>query len=85
MRYLIITYVRKADGKIDEQMQVSKKVKPSDIQMANVILDFKEKKIEKCLIESQVIQSDWDKMVTYYRQIYPAIVERLENEAATEE
>jgi hypothetical protein len=84
MRYLIITYVRKPDGKIDEQVQVAKKVKDSDIQMANVIMDFKEKKLMKCLVESQVIQSDFDKMLAYYIQVYPAIIERLTNEANEE-
>lgn len=84
MRYLIITYIRKATGQIDEQCEVAKKIKERDLTTANVILDFKEKKIEKCLIEGQVIPMDWEKAYQYYKRAYPAIVERLEIEAEQE-
>lgn len=84
MRYLLVTYVRKGNGQIDEQVGVSKKVKPSDIQTCNIILDFKEKKVIKAVIESNNIDKDWDKLSTYYRQVYPSIIERLEAEAAQE-
>ena len=81
MRYLIITYVRKPNGQIDEQCEVANKVKERDITTANVILDFKDKKVDKCLIEGQVITMEWDKAYEYYKRVYPAIVERLEEEA----
>ena len=84
MRYFIITYVRKANGQIDEQAEVSKKVKERDITTANVILDFKDKKVDKCMIDGQVITMDWDKAYEYYKRAYPAIIERLEIEAAQE-
>ena len=47
MRYLLIQYVRKPGGQIDEQVTVSKRVKVSDIQMMNVIMDYGKKKIDK--------------------------------------
>lgn len=78
MRYLLITFFRKPGGQIDEQVTVSKRIKPSDTQMCNVILDFAEKKVTKSVIEGKVIDSDWDKMVEYYRKIYPNLVEQLE-------
>jgi regulator of sigma D len=81
MRYFIITYVRKANGQIDEQAAVAKKIKPRDVQTANVIMDFKYKKVEKLVIEGNVMERDWDKLYSYYKQIYPAIIERLEKEA----
>lgn len=84
MRYLIITYVRKANGQIDEQCEVAKKVKERDITTANVILDFKEQKVDKCMIEGQVITMDWEKAYEYYKRVYPSIVERLEQEASQE-
>ena len=84
MRYFIITYVRKPNGQIDEQAQVSKKVKPRDIQTANVIMDFKERKVDKLVIEGNVMERDWTKLYEYYKQIYPAIIERLEKEAEKE-
>ena len=84
MRYLLVTYVRKGNGQIDEQVGVSTKVKPSDIQTCNIIMDFKEKKVEKAIIESKSVERDWDKMYSYYKQIYPSVIERLEAEAAQE-
>jgi hypothetical protein len=41
MRYFLATYIRKPDGKIDEQVEISKNLKDSDIQTCNIILDFK--------------------------------------------
>jgi hypothetical protein len=84
MRYFIITYLRKPNGQIDEQCEVTKKVKERDLTTANVILDFKEKKVEKCMIEGQVITMDWDNAYEYYKRVYPAIIERLEIEAEQE-
>ena len=81
MRYLLITFLRKPNGQIDEQVAVAKRVKVSDIQMCNVILDYAKKKIEKCVIEGKVVDSDWDKMNEYYKRIYPSLVAQLEKEA----
>ena len=41
MRYLTMTYVTRANGKIDEVMAVTRNIKRSDLQTCNVILDFK--------------------------------------------
>jgi len=68
-------------GQIDEQVSVSKKVKPTDQQMCNVILDYADKKVVKCVIEGKVVETDWDKMHTYYQKIYPNLIEQLEKEA----
>jgi hypothetical protein len=78
MRYLIITYIRKPDGKIDEQVEITKNLKERDITTANIILDFKEKKVQKSVIQGQVIETDWDTIVTHYKQIYPDYIEELE-------
>jgi hypothetical protein len=81
MRYLLITFFRKPGGQIDEQVAVSKKVKQTDLQTCNVILDYGTKTITKCVIEGKTVESDWDKMNAYYKKIYPNLVEQLENEA----
>jgi hypothetical protein len=73
--------MRKPNGQIDEQVAVSKRVKTSDIQTCNVILDFVKKKIDKCVIEGKVVESDWEKMNEYYKRIYPSLVAQLEKEA----
>ena len=62
MRYLLITFMRKPGGQIDEQVTVSKRIKPSDLQTCNVILDYAKKKVEKCVIEGKVVDTDFDKM-----------------------
>lgn len=81
MRYLLITYIRKANGQIDEQVGVSRNLKTRDIQTCSVILDYVNKKVDKCVIEGKTMDRDWDKLHGYYKQIYPATIERLENEA----
>ena len=78
MRYLLIQYLRKPNGQIDEQVTVSKKIKTTDLQMCNVIMDYASKKIEKCIIEGKKVDADWDRMNDYYKNIYPALVEQLE-------
>jgi hypothetical protein len=80
MRYLILTYYRKANGQIDEQMAVTKRVKPNDIQTANVILDFKKLDVVKCSMGNIQVNRDWDHIVSYYYQHYANVIERLFNE-----
>lgn len=92
MRYLLITFIRRPPGKnnetlgqIDEQVTVSKKIRQSDLQLMNVILDYKLRKVEKCVIEGKVVDTDWDKMNDYYKQIYPNLIGQLEKDATPSE
>jgi len=78
VRYLLIVYVRKPNGQIDEQVSISKRVRPSDIQTCNVILDFTKKKIDKCVVEGKVVDTDWDRMIEYYKRVYPTLIDQLE-------
>jgi hypothetical protein len=84
MRYLIITYIKKADGSIDEQVQVSKNLKERDHQTANIILDFKEKKVEKAYIEGNTIPHEWVTIEEYYHQVYPDLIEDLRKQNISE-
>ena len=77
MRYLLLTYVTKPNGKIDEQMEVSRRVKTSDLQTANVILDFKKLEVVKASMGGTVVPRDWDRIVSYYHQHYATTIERL--------
>lgn len=81
MRYLLITFMRKPGGQIDEQVAVGKKVKPADLQTCNVIIDYADKKVLKCVIEGKVVDTDFDKMDAYYKQVYPNLIGQLEKEA----
>ena len=82
MRYLLISYLRKVNGQIDEMVNVSKRIRTSDMNNANVILDFAEKKIVKCLIEGKPHPTEFDKMRDYYNRVYPNLIEQLEREAS---
>ena len=84
MRYLMITFFRKPGGQIDEQVSVSKRIRPSDNQTCNVIIDYANKKVEKCVIEGQIVDTDFEKMNEYYKRIYPSLVAQLEKEANIE-
>lgn len=77
MRYLLLTYFRKADGKIDEQMELGRNLKPRDLQTANVILDFKKLEVVKCSMNGQTVPRDWDRIVSYYYQHYANVIDRL--------
>ena len=80
MRYLFLTYVTKPDGKIDEQMEVSRRIRQRDLQMVNVILDFKKLEVVKASMSGTVVPRDWDRILGYYYQHYANIIERLFNE-----
>jgi hypothetical protein len=80
MRYLVITYYKKANGQIDEAMAVSKNLKTRDIQTANVILDFKKLEVTKASMSGLDVVKDFDTIVAYYMQHYENIITRLFNE-----
>ena len=77
MRYLLLTYYRKPNGKIDEAMTITRNLKLQDRQTANVILDFKTLSVLKCSMDGVVVPKDWDRIVSYYYRHYSATIERL--------
>jgi hypothetical protein len=77
MRYLLLTFYTQASGKIDEHMVVSKNIRKKDWQTVNVILDFKECKVIKSMVNGQLATKDWDTLVGYYYPFYTQIIERL--------
>jgi hypothetical protein len=77
MRYLIITYVKRPNGQMDENTQVATRVKTLDLQMASVILDFKTLSVVKCSLNGATVPRDWDRIVAYYYQHYKTVIERL--------
>lgn len=81
MRYLLISFLRKQGGQIDEMVSVGKRVRESDMNNANVILDFAERKIVKCVIEGRTHDSTFEQLRDYYNRVYPNLVDQLEREA----
>jgi hypothetical protein len=84
MRYLTITYFRQPSGQIDEQVGYTKRLKITDLQTCNVIMDYKKRKVEKCVIEGKVIERSFDQLNDYYREVYPSLIDQLEKVQATE-
>ena len=77
MRYFVITYIQKPNGQYDEQVEVTKKIRQRDLQCANVILDFKNMRIEKAMANGQAIERDWDRIHDFYLKHYRSTFERL--------
>jgi len=77
MRYLIITYYRKANGQIDEATAVAKNLKMRDHQTASVILDFKKLQVIKASLNGASVPKDFNRIVEYYMQHYKSTIERL--------
>jgi hypothetical protein len=77
MRYLLLTYYTKPDGRIDEVMAVSKTLKMRDHQTCNVILDFRTLSVLKCSMAGTQVPRDFDRIAAYYHQHYASTIERL--------
>jgi hypothetical protein len=74
---MMLTYFKKASGKIDEVMSLSNRVKIKDLQTASVILDFQDQVVVKCVIDGKSMPKEWDTIVAYYYKHYQATMERL--------
>lgn len=66
MRYLIITYYAKANGKHDEITELKNSISNNKIQTATVILDLKDKKIIKNSVSPG---SDFETMLEMYKRL----------------
>jgi len=64
-RYMIVTYVKKPNGKWDELTEFKNSLKQKHMQTAKVILDFKEK---KCVINSLNREASYDDMLEFYKR-----------------
>jgi hypothetical protein len=80
MRYLFLTYYTKPNGQIDEALTIANKIKLRDHQTVNVILDFKELKVIKSIMNDTTVPKDWDRIVSYYYPFYTRVMERLFHE-----
>ena len=77
MRYLIITYYKKANGQIDETTAVARNLKMRDHQTASVILDFKKLVVVKAQLDGATVPKEFNRIVEYYMQHYENIIRRL--------
>jgi hypothetical protein len=78
MRYLLVSFYKKSNNQIDEQIGFSKRLKKTDESMCNIILDYKERRVVKSVINGSVFPTSFEKMHDYYSKIYPQLIEQLE-------
>ena len=65
-RYMIVTYVKKPNGKWDELTEFKNNIRMKHIQSAKVILDFKEK---KCVVNSLNKEAEYNDMLEFYKRL----------------
>lgn len=65
-KYMLVTYIKKIDGRWDEITDFKDKLKPKDLQMTRVILDLHEKKIVK---NSFNPDAGFEDMMDYYKRV----------------
>lgn len=84
MRYMIITYMRRATARRQEPQQdeivaVSKRLKPRDISEGSVILDFQNRTVVKASVGDQTAPRDFQRIRDYYYQHYRDVINQLES------
>ena len=77
MRYFLVSYLKQANGQMDEVVSVSARLKLRDRQTAAVILDFQTQTVLQCSMNGTTVPKDWDKIVSFYYQHYAATFDRL--------
>lgn len=77
MRYFIVKYLRRPDGRTDELTSISRNLRDKDVQTASVIMDFKTQTVLQAQLGGRVIDHDWDRIHDYYHQHYSESFQRL--------
>lgn len=77
MRYLILTYMKKPNGQMDEMLSLSRQLRNRDLQSGSVILDFRDRCVVKASMDGVTVPKDWDRIVGFYNQHYSHVIERL--------
>lgn len=78
MRYLVVRYLRKPNGQMDELVEVTKRLRMRDHSYAAVILDFKSRRVEKAHLDGVTVPKEFDKIRNFYHQHYRRLIEQLE-------
>jgi hypothetical protein len=63
---MIVTYIKKPNGKWDELTEFKNSIRQKHIQSAKVILDFKEK---KCVKNGINPEAGYDDMIEFYKRV----------------
>lgn len=78
MRYFIVKYYQKPDGKYNEVVKVDDKLRNKDQVEAQVIIDYKDQKIVKCRFNGELPDNKFETINNFYKGHYPDIIKSLE-------
>lgn len=70
MRYFVIRYIRRPNGQFDEISEICKKIKPSTLQSASIILDFAKLEVLLSTVNGVTAPKDWQLMMETYKPHY---------------
>jgi len=79
MRYFIVTYLKKPNGQMDEEVTVSRRVRKRDLQTASVILDFEKAQVVIAAMDGVVVPKDFLRIRDFYAQHYKRLIDDLES------
>jgi hypothetical protein len=77
MRYLLIKYIQRPNGKIDEEVTVTRRLRTKDIQLCAVILDFAKQEVVQASMRGVTVPKDWLRILGFYYQYYKSTIDRL--------
>lgn len=77
MRYLLLSYYKKANGQTDEVLALTNNLKNRDLECSAVILDFRKLQVIKASLNGANVPKDWDRVVAFYYQYYANVIDRL--------
>ena len=78
MRYFVVKYIKKPNGKLDEIVSAAKTLRMNDYQTAAVVLDFKTQTVIMSTLDGVTVPKDWWKIRDFYHQHYKTLIEDLE-------
>ena len=77
MRYMLLSYIKRPTGKVDEVMTLAKRLRAKDLQMHQVILDFRDRKVVLASMGGTTVPKDFNRITSYYRQYYRETIDDL--------
>lgn len=78
MRYFIVKYFKKPNGKFSEQAKSDTKVRNADLRTASVILDYKEQKVVKFNLDENHEHRDFATLNKFFKGHYTGLISQLE-------
>ena len=89
MRYFIVRYITRPDGRIDELSEVRSSLRTSHLQNSAVILDFKKLQVVQAHVNGVNAGRDWEKLRETYtphdQQYFAMLLDHNQPHKSTED